>query len=135
MATVLLCWLVLPPVALYAYSWLFHPVFGPARYTAFVAPAYLLLVASGLCRLPAWARYPVLIGLAIASCIALRASVYDPELKADWRDFALELAEQRSRDPNVAFVVIVASTAPEHNVEVETARYYLPADCDVSRLP
>ena len=28
-------------MALYVYSWLFHPVFGPARYTVFVAPAYL----------------------------------------------------------------------------------------------
>jgi mannosyltransferase len=130
-AAVFLCWLILPPVTLYAYSWLFHPVFGPARYTAFVAPAYLLLVASGLSRLPVWARYPVVIGLAIASCVALRGMVYDPELKADWRDFSLELAERRSRDPNGKCVVIVASTAPLRNVEVETARYYLPADCDV----
>jgi mannosyltransferase len=128
---ILLCWLIIPPVALYLYSWLFHPVFGPARYTVFVAPAYLVLVAAGLCRLPAWVRYPVVIGLAIASSLALPGSVYDPELKADWRDFALELAERRSRDPNSKCVVIVASTVPDRNVEVETARYYLPADCAV----
>jgi mannosyltransferase len=133
-SVILLCWLILPPVALYAYSWLFHPVFGPARYTVFVAPVYLVLVASGLSRLPAWARYPVLIGLAIASCLALSPSVYDPELKADWRDFSLEIAELRSPNPNSKVAVIVASTVPERNVEVETARYYLPGDCEVIGL-
>jgi mannosyltransferase len=127
---ILLCWLIIPPVALYLYSWLFHPVFGPARYTVFVAPAYLVLVAAGLCRLPAWFRYPAVIGLAIASSLALPGSVYDPELKADWRGFALELAERRSFDPNGTCVVIVGSTAALRNVEVESARYYLPADCE-----
>ena len=34
------------------YSWVSYPVFGPARYTVFVAPAYLVLVASGLSRIP-----------------------------------------------------------------------------------
>ncbi len=63
----LLCWLILPPVALYVYSWLFHPVFGPARYTVFVAPAYLVLVAAGLSRLPAWARYPTRAGAGASS--------------------------------------------------------------------
>ena len=36
-----------------------------------------------------------------------------------------------SRDPRFKILVIVASTVPERNVEVETARYYLPADCIV----
>ena len=70
-SAILLCWLILPPVALYLYSWRFHPVFGPARYTLFIAPAYLLLVASGLSRLPAWACYPVAAGLAVGSMLAL----------------------------------------------------------------
>ncbi len=128
---ILLCWLIIPPLALYGYSWLFHPVFGPARYTAFVAPAYLVLVASGLSRLPAWARYPVLLGLAIASALALGQPAYDPELKADWRDFALEVAERQSHDPQKKILVIVASPDSERNVEVETARYYLPPECEV----
>ena len=131
---ILLCWLIVPPVALYAYSWLFHPVFGPARYTAFVAPAYLVLVASGVSRLPAWARYPVLLGLAIASARALGPAAYDPEIKADWRDFAVEVAERQSHGPHRKVVVIVASPDSERNVEVETASYYLPADCEVIGL-
>ena len=126
-----LCWLVVPPVALYAYSWLFHPIFGPARYTVFVAPAYLVLVAWGLSRLPPWARYPLGIVLAILSSLALVPLAYDPELKADWRAFSAELAAKRSLDPNRSILVIVASADSKRNVEVETARYYLPAGCDV----
>ncbi len=38
-------WLVAPPVLLYVYSWIKSPIFGPARYTVFVAPAFLILVA------------------------------------------------------------------------------------------
>ena len=129
-SAILLCWLILPPAALYCYSWSFHPVFGPARYTVFVAPAYLLLVASGLSRLPAWAGYPVAAGIAVVSLLGLPATAYDPELKADWRDFSLVLAEEHSRDPGSKFLVIVASNVPDRNVEVETARYYLPAGCD-----
>jgi hypothetical protein len=126
-----LCWLVVPPVALYVYSWLFHPIFGPARYTVFVAPAYLVLVAWGLSRLPPWARYPLGIALAIVSSLALVPLAYDPELKADWRAFSADLAAKRSIDPNRSILVIVASADPKRNVEVETARYYLPAGCDV----
>ena len=63
----LLLWLILPPLALYLYSWVSDPVFGPARYTVFVAPAYLVLVASGLSQMPAVGRYPLALGLAIVS--------------------------------------------------------------------
>jgi 4-amino-4-deoxy-L-arabinose transferase-like glycosyltransferase len=127
----LLCWLILPPVALYLYSLLFHPVFGPARYTAFVAPAYLVLVAAGLGRLPRFVQCLAVIGLAVVSSSALSTSVYDPELKADWRDFASELAARQADEPSSKFLVVVSSTSPGRNVEVETARYYLLAECDV----
>src|SRR5262249_1770725 len=100
--------------------------FGPARYTVFVAPAFLVLVAVGLTSSPAWARYPLALALAVASLAALPSLVYDPELKADWRDFASELAAMPTRGP---IVVVVGSADPARNVEVETARYYLPADC------
>ena len=48
----LVLWLVVPPTLLYVYSWIFSPIFGPARYTLFVAPAYLILVAQGLAGFP-----------------------------------------------------------------------------------
>ena len=127
----LLCWLILPPAALFLYSRLIHPIFGPARYTIFVAPAYLVLVAAGLFRLPGWLRYSVALGLAVVSWQAILPLAYDPELKADWRGFSLELSQGPFRDPRFKILVIVESTVAERNVEVETARYYLPANCIV----
>jgi len=127
----LLWWLILPPVALYVYSWVSYPVFGPARYTAFVAPAYLVLVAAGLSQIPAVVRYPLALGLTIVSSLALWPLVYDPELKADWRDFAAAVAKDLAVRPRHSVVVIVDSADSDRNVEVETARYYLPAGCAV----
>jgi uncharacterized membrane protein len=121
----LLLWLILPPVALYLYSRLAQPIFGPARYTLFVAPAYLILVASGLARTPALVRYPLALLLTILAASELGPKVYDPELKADWRGFSAALAGR----PGELVLVIVASSHPGRNLEVETARYYLPARC------
>jgi mannosyltransferase len=119
----LLLWLIVPPVLLYVYSLLFEPIFGPQRYTVYVAPAYLILVALGLTRLPAAFRYPVAIGLTILAASELGPKVYDEELKADWRGFASVLAGR----PAVSTLVIVVPSSEGRNVEVETARYYLPA--------
>jgi uncharacterized membrane protein len=124
--TLLLLWLILPPVVLYVYSWVSHPIFGPARYTVFVAPAFLILVALGLSRLPAVVRYPLAAMLALSSAAALRTAAYDPNLKADWRGFARDLAQAMAAAPAESSVVIVASADPGRNAEVETARYYLP---------
>jgi hypothetical protein len=126
----LLLWLIVPPSALYAYSRLFQPIFGPQRYTVYVAPAYLILVALGLARLPAALRYPVAIALTILAASELRPKVYDPGLKADWRGFASALAAERAGPT----LVIVAPSNEGRNVEVETARYYLPAGCDAIPL-
>ena len=49
----LFVWLIVPPVSLYVYSWRRTPS-SVRRYTVFVAPAYLILVASGLSQLPGW---------------------------------------------------------------------------------
>jgi hypothetical protein len=126
----LLLWLIVPPSALYAYSRLFRPIFGPQRYTVYVAPAYLILVALGLARLPTALRYPVAIGLTILAASELWPKVYDPGLKADWRGFATAL----SAEPAGPTLVIVAPSNEGRNVEVETARYYLPAGCDAIPL-
>ncbi len=123
----LLLWLIVPPVILYVYSWLADPIFGPARYTVFVAPAFLILVAAGLGRLPAAVRYPVGLVLAFVSLATLRPAAYDLNRKADWRAFAHDLAREMPAGPDGSIVVVVASSDPNRNVEVETARYYLPA--------
>jgi 4-amino-4-deoxy-L-arabinose transferase-like glycosyltransferase len=127
----LLLWLISPPSLLYVYSMIGYPVFGPQRYTLFVAPAYLVLVAAGLSRLPVVVRYPVALGLALVSASGLFSTVYDPEFKADWRAFAQAISEGQADWPSGARAVIVASADPARNVEVETARYYLPAGCSV----
>jgi hypothetical protein len=48
--------------------------------------------------------------------------VFASDLKADWRSAALLLDRI---DPYRIEPVVVVSTDPTHNVEVETARYYL----------
>jgi hypothetical protein len=126
----LLLWLIVPPSVLYAYSRLFQPIFGPPRYTVYSAPAYLILVALGLARLPAVVRYPLAIGVTVLALSELPPRVYDAELKADWRGFATELAA-REAGPTL---VIVAPPGQGPNVEVETARYYLPAGCEAIAL-
>ena len=88
----------------------------------FVGPAYLVLVALGLAGTPAPVRYPLALGLTVLAASELGPKVYDPELKADWRGFAATLAAR----PSERGLVIVVSTNPTRNLEVETARYYLP---------
>lgn len=122
----LLIWFALPPALLYGYSWVGQPIFGPARYTLFVGPAYLLLVARGLVKLPWPLRWPLaLIGAGLAGNL-LWTTVYPPGLKADWRSAAVYVRNQRSPVP-----VVVISDNPQGNREVETARYYLGPGVDV----
>ncbi|MGO9464503.1 MAG: glycosyltransferase family 39 protein [Isosphaeraceae bacterium] len=127
----LLLWFALPPLSLYLYSLVSYPIFGPARYTACSAPAFLVLVAAGLRSMPALVRYPVAGLMTLVSALALGPLAYDPELKADWRAFALEVSQALRDRPGDRIVVIVASSEAARNVEVETARYYLPASCTV----
>jgi mannosyltransferase len=115
----LLIWLVVPTLLLYAYSRVAHPIFGPPRYTLFVGPAYLLLVARGLTKLP-WPLGIAAVGAgAILSGVMLLNDVYRPDLKADWRNVAAYL---NRRDPSA--VVSIISPGPSGNLELETARYY-----------
>ena len=117
-----LIWFLVPPVLLYGLSLVSHPVFGLARYTLFVAPAYLLLVARGISKLPMPPRYlTALVGM-VLSAMLLRTMVYDnPDPKADWRSAAALIART---DPRAT--VVPLSPIPENSyVDVDTARYYL----------
>jgi hypothetical protein len=129
-ASCLLIWLMLPPVLLYAYSQLAHPIFGPARYTLFVGPAYLLLVARGLSKLALAVR----LGLAAAdvglSASLLATLVYAPDIKADWRAAAVFLDQHAPGAP-----VVVLVTDPVDSVSVETARYYFGSRRQVIAMP
>ncbi len=112
-------WLALPPTMLYLYSRIGSPVFGPARYTLYVAPAYLALVAQGLARLPRVGGWAAGLGVLGMSGAMLGSLVHAPDSKTDWRGFARALA--KSGEPAA---VLVVSDSPL-NFEVETARYYL----------
>ncbi len=115
----LLIWLVVPPLLLYGYSRVSHPIFGPARYTLFVGPAYLLLVARALSKLPWSLSITAAAGGAVLSGIMLLGDVYRPDRYADWRSVATYL---NRRDPSATVAVITAG--PYGNTELETARYY-----------
>jgi len=119
-ALILVIWFAVAPVLLYAYSWVSHPLFGPARYTLFVGPAYLLLLARGIASLPRPIRYPIALASAALAGLMLHASTYAPDLKADWRSASAYI---RANYPQAT--VVVLSGNPGGNVEVETARYYL----------
>jgi mannosyltransferase len=133
----LLMWLSIPPLALFIYSRAALPIFGPARYTLFVAPAYLILVARGLAKLPPPLGIAAAAGASALSGVMLMSTVYRPDLRADWRGAAAYLD---SRDPGV--LVAVISADPLRNVEFESARYYfrpgravIPCPKSLSSLP
>jgi mannosyltransferase len=119
----LLIWLAVPPLVLYAYSRIAHPIFGPARYTLFVGPAYLILLARGLSKLAWPLGVAVAAGGAILSGVMLLNDVYRPDLKADWRGAAAYL---NRRDPSAPVAILSADASGD--TELETARYYLGPD-------
>jgi hypothetical protein len=122
-AALLLTWLLGPVLLLYAASWVGRPLFGPARYTLFVAPAYLLLLGQGLARLTRLAAVGA--GLGVAACMAqgLAATVYADGLKADWRAAAALIRSVDGSDaaPEVAIAVVDR----RYVGELEVARHYL----------
>ncbi len=95
---ILLTWAAAPPLLMYAHSYLFQPIFGPARYHLFIAPAYLLLVGHGLSKLPALIRWPAAgVGL-VLSLSLIQAQAYPPGVKADWRGLAVWLKKQAEEE-------------------------------------
>jgi 4-amino-4-deoxy-L-arabinose transferase-like glycosyltransferase len=127
---ILLSWMILPPVTMFAYSRVGRPIFGPPRYHLFIAPAYLILLARGLCRLPVLPRLGLAAGAFALSLSAIDANVYSQVVKADWRGLAgwldrggaAELAGP-GREP---ITVVVHPSDPRFpRDQVEAARYYL----------
>ena len=116
----LLIWLSVPPLVLYTYSRIAYPIFGPARYTLFVGPAYLILVARGLAKLPWYLGIGAAVTGTILSGVMLFENVYRSDLKADWNNLTAYL---NRRDPGATVAVI--SVDPKGYTELETARYYL----------
>ncbi len=120
-----LCWFVVPPALIYAYSMVGHPIFGPARIHLFVAPAYLLLVARGLALLPRWVRLAAVAAILTLMIHGLASRTYAPGLKVDYRAFARWL---RDRGDERAVVVL----HNDHSLpQYEAACYYLVPGAEV----
>lgn len=119
----LLIWVLAPPLLLYIYARIAQPIFGPARYTLFVGPAYLVLVARGLGKLPGVVGLMTAIAGAMLSGSMLLGDVYRPDLKADWKGLAAYV-NQRGSDG----VVAIISVDPLGSTDLETARYYFGPD-------
>jgi mannosyltransferase len=127
---VFLSWTAAPPLSMYLYSYLFQPIFGPARYHLFVAPAYLTLLAHGAAKLPALLRWPAAAGALLLSLRLIAADVYPPAVKADWRSTGLWLDRQQKERaagaaPAPVTIVVHPSDPRFPRDEVEAARYYL----------
>jgi hypothetical protein len=98
----LLCWFVVPPLLLFGHSLVSsYPIFGPPRYTLNVGPAYLILVARGLVKLPRLLRYTSATGCVLLAGSLLRTLVYAPDVKTDWRDAAAQIQRVDPRAPVV----------------------------------
>ena len=120
-----LCWFVVPPVLIFAYSFVGYPIFGPARVHLFVAPAYLLLVARGLAILPRWARLAAVAAILPLMIHGLATRTYAPGLKVDYRAFARWLQEQG--DERALVVLHNHDPHPQY----EAACYYLVPGAEV----
>ena len=111
------------------YSYFSEPIFGPPRYHLFIAPAYLILLAHGLARLPTVIRWPLVAVGAVLSLSLLQN--YHQSLKADWRGLAtwIETREANTRagdSPRASPTILVHPSDPRFPREqVEAARYYL----------
>jgi hypothetical protein len=118
---------------MYLYSYFFEPIFGPPRYHLFIAPAYLILLAHGLCTLPVLLRWPLGAAGFLLSLSLLSTGVYDRSLKSDWRALARWLKEQtRAGGPEAPVTIVVHPSDPRFpRDQVEAARYYLAAEHNV----
>jgi 4-amino-4-deoxy-L-arabinose transferase-like glycosyltransferase len=127
---ILLTWTAAPPISMYLYSYLFQPIFGPARYHLFVAPAYLILLAHGLAKLPSVIRWPAAAAGLVLSLRLIGADVYTPAVKADWRALGEWLDQEQSGRPagdslSPVTIVIHPSDPRFPRDQIEAARYYL----------
>ncbi len=128
---VLLTWTIAPPVLMFVYSWIGRPIFGPPRYHLFIAPAYLILLARGLCKLPGPLRWVIAAGAFSLSLSMIEANSYSQVVKADWRALSRWLSHEvqygeGSMAPQAPVTVVVhPSDRRFPRDQVEAARYYL----------
>jgi hypothetical protein len=115
-----LIWFAVPSLLLYCHSLVSStPIFGPPRYTLFVGPAFLVLVARGLAKLPRPLRYITGATCVVLAGALLRTLVYAPDVKADWRGAAAHIHEVDPRS-----TVVLLTDEPTNREEFVPLRYY-----------
>jgi hypothetical protein len=127
---VLLSWMIVPPVLMFFYSQVRQPIFGPPRYHLFIAPAYLILLARGLVKLPGPLRWAIAAGAFYLSLSLVNANSYSQVVKADWRALSHwlshDLQQEEAMAPHAPVTVVVHPTDDRFpRDQVEAARYYL----------
>ena len=122
------CWFAVPPISLYFYSMIFTPLFGPARYTLFVAPAFLILLAIGLTRLPSKCAGRWRFCRSSARRM-LATNIYPNDRHADSCAAGRWI---KVHQPNA--LVVVLTDDPKVNHEVDVARFYAPGTATIASL-
>jgi mannosyltransferase len=129
--TTILTWFVVPPLLLFGHSLVSsYPIFGPPRYTLNVGPAYLILVARGLVKLPRLPRYAVASACVLLAGSLLRTLVYAPDVKTDWRDAAAHI---RRVDPRAAVVLLTDDATNQR--QLVPLRHYLGPRTNLLLMP
>ncbi len=123
-------WFAVPALLLYGHSLVTSaPIFGPPRYTLFVGPAYLILVARGLTKLPRVPRYAAAAVALVLAGALLRTLVYAPDVKADWRGAAAHFHEVDPRS-----TVVLLTDAPANYGQFVPLRYYFGPDVKIMMM-
>jgi mannosyltransferase len=109
----LILWLIVPPISIMLISWILQRSFYVDRYFIIILPAYLLLLALGVNRLPkSWAQTSLAVALLIGSSVATARIFVDPDLaKEDWRG-ALAVVREGRRPGDLVVVRDAESIVP-----------------------
>jgi hypothetical protein len=96
----------------------------------FIAPAYLILLAHGLCQFRPLVRWALAAGAFYLSLAMLDANVYSQVVKADWRGLARWLNHDETITktivPKGPITLAVHPSDPRFpRDQIEAARYYL----------
>ena|SRR5579864_2272534 len=121
-------WYVGPSVLIYIYSLVSQPIFSEPRYHQFVGPAFLLLVARGLTKLPLAPRLGLgFLATAIACWTSLGVLDEIPQVKADWRDAAAVIHRDDPDAPVIALAdgPLPHGSTPQEYLAIFPLRYYL----------
>ncbi len=115
---VCLIWCLIPPLLLGLYSSLRHPISGPIRYVLYVAPAFLLLVARGLARLPRVPQVVLAVAIMVLAGRPMFDWVYAPDAKPNWRAAGATVNRVAPGSSVILF-------CPNGHFYLPTLRYYL----------